>query len=84
MPAPPRSLPLIALVLGAVLLVVQISVIGGGRTWDDVRYHTEVAPPRLASAESVQLGAVPGWWDGSGLGVPLAGEPSHGALYPPH
>ncbi len=81
---PPRSLPLIALVLGAVLLVVQIGVIGGGRTWDDVRYHTEVAPPRLASAESVQHGTVPGWWDGSGLGVPLAGEPSHGALYPPH
>jgi hypothetical protein len=82
--APPRSLPLIALVLGVVLLVVQIRVVAGGQTWDDVRYHTEVAPPRLASAEAVQHGDVPGWWDGSGLGVALAGEPSHGALYPPH
>lgn len=69
--------------LGVVILVVQIRVIAGGQTWDDVRYHTEVAPPRLAAAEAVQRGDVPGWWDGSGLGVPLAGEPSHGALYPP-
>ena len=83
MTAPSRSLPLVALVLGAAILVVQLRVIAGGRTWDDVRYHTEVAPPRLAAAEAVQRGEVPGWWDGSGLGVPLAGEPSHGALYPP-
>jgi hypothetical protein len=76
-------LPLVALVLGATILVVQIRVIAGGQTWDDVRYHVEVAPPRLAAAEAVQHGDVPGWWDGSGLGVTLAGEPSHGALYPP-
>ena len=79
-----RSLPLVALALGVVILVVQIRVIAGGQTWDDVRYHTQVAPPRLAAAASVQRGDVPGWWDGSGLGVTLAGEPSHGALYPPH
>jgi len=81
--APSRSLPLVALVLGVAILVVQIRVIAGGQTWDDVRYQTSVAPPRLAAARAVQRGEVPGWWDGSGLGVPLAGEPSHGALYPP-
>ncbi len=81
--APSRSLPLVALVLGVAILVVQIRVIAGGQTWDDVRYHTAVAPPRLSAALAVQRGEVPGWWDGSGLGVPLAGEPSHGALYPP-
>ena len=54
-----------------------------GSTWDDVRYHTEVTPPRLAAATAVQQGLLPGWWDGTGLGVPLAAEPSHGALYPP-
>jgi hypothetical protein len=54
-----------------------------GATWDDTRYHTEIAPARLAAAEAVQGGALPAWWDGSGLGVPLAGEPSHGAMYPP-
>lgn len=69
--------------LGVVLIVVSIRVVAGGQTWDDVRYHTQVAPPRLAAAEAVQRGALPMWWDGSGLGVALAGEPAHGALYPP-
>jgi hypothetical protein len=78
-----RSLPLVALVIVAVILVVQIRVIAGGQTWDDVHYHTDVAPPRLAAAEAVQRGDAPLWWDGSGLGVPLAAEPGHGALYPP-
>ena len=27
-------------------------------------------------------GELPTWWNGSGLGVPLLGEPSHGAAYP--
>lgn len=54
-----------------------------GGTWDDVRYHTEISPARLAAATAVQHGALPAWWEGSGLGVPLAGEPSHGAMYPP-
>ncbi|HEU4734800.1 MAG TPA: hypothetical protein VFT22_43210, partial [Kofleriaceae bacterium] len=79
----PRSLPLVALALGVAILVVQIRVIAGGQTWDDVRFHAEVAPPRMAAAAAVQRGDVPAWWDGSGLGVPLAAEPSHGALYPP-
>ena len=83
MGASSRSLPLVALVVGVAILVVQIRVIAGGQTWDDVRYHTEVTPPRLAAAQAVHRGDVPGWWDGSGLGVALAGEPSHGALYPP-
>ena len=84
MTAPSRSLPLLALALGVAVLVVQIHVIVGGQTWNDVRYHTEVCPPRLAAATAVQRGDVPAWWDGSGLGVTLAGEPSHGALYPLH
>jgi hypothetical protein len=83
MTSAPRSLPLVALALGVAILVVQIRVIAGGQTWDDVRYHTDVAPPRLAAADQVGRGEPPAWWDGSGLGVPLAGEPSHGALYPP-
>lgn len=81
--APSRSLPLLALALGVAVLVVQIRVIAGGQTWDDVPYHTEVAPPRLAAAVAVQRGDAPAWWDGSGLGVALAGDPRHGALYPP-
>lgn len=69
--------------IGVVLIVVQIRVLAGGQTWDDVRYHAQVAPPRLAAAAAVQGGALPMWWDGSGLGVALAGEPAHAALYPP-
>jgi hypothetical protein len=71
-------------------MVLVIAVIGvnarlvvGGKTWADIRYHTEIAPPRLAAADAVQQGTLPAWWDGTGLGVPLAAEPSHGALYPP-
>lgn len=70
--------------LAAVLLVLQARVLIGGNTWDDVTYHTRVAPPRYAAAEIVQSGHVPAWWEGSGLGVPLLGEPSHGAAYPVH
>lgn len=78
----PRSLPLVALALAAAVLVLQARVVIGGQTWDDVAYHTEVAPPRLAAAAAVQAGRLPAWWDGTGLGVPLAAEPSHGAAYP--
>lgn len=67
-----------------VLLVLQARVLIGGNTWDDVTYHTHVAPARYAAAEAVQSGNVPGWWEGTGLGVPLLGEPSHGAAYPVH
>ncbi len=80
---PTRSLPLVALALAVAVIVVHARVVIGGKTWDDTRYHTEIAPPRLAAAELVQTAALPLWWDGSGLGVPLAAEPSHGALYPP-
>lgn len=72
-----------------VALVLVLGVAGAnvrilfGRTWDDVRYHTEISPPRLAAADTVQHGSLPAWWEGTGLGVPLAGEPSHGAMYPP-
>ncbi|HUS28633.1 MAG TPA: hypothetical protein VMZ53_08990, partial [Kofleriaceae bacterium] len=79
---PQRSVLLLALVLATVTLVVQARVILGGKTFDDVTYHTQVAPPRYAAATQVQEGSLPTWWDGSGLGVPLLGEPSHGAAYP--
>ncbi|MBS1123468.1 MAG: hypothetical protein H6Q90_5696 [Deltaproteobacteria bacterium] len=79
----PRSLPLVALVLAFAVIGVNVRLVAGGKTWADPRYHTEVAPPRLAAADAVQRGIVPGWWDGTGLGVPLAAEPLHGALYPP-
>ncbi len=72
-----------ALVLAVSVLVVHARVVLGGKTWDDVRYHTEVAPPRLAAGDAIRSGVLPGWWEGSGLGVPLVGEPSHGAAYPP-
>ena len=79
----PRSLPLVALALAVAVIVGHARVLLGEQTWDDVRYHTEVAPPRMAAAEAIQRGELPAWWDGTGLGVPLAAEPSHGALYPP-
>ena len=80
---PPRSLPLVALALAVAVVLAHARVVAGGETWDDVRYHSQVAPPRLAAAAMVQGGAIPQWWDGTGLGVPLLAEPSHGALYPP-
>lgn len=71
-----------AVVLAVAVLVIHARVVLGGNTWDDVRYHTEIAPPRLAASDAVLAGEAPTWWDGSGLGVPLLGEPSHGAAYP--
>jgi hypothetical protein len=74
---------LVALVLVAVLLVVYAPIVLGGHTWDDARYHTEIAPPRIAAADAVLHGELPTWWEGTALGVPLLAEPSHGAAYPP-
>ena len=72
----------LGLALAIAVLVLQARIVVGGKTWDDVRYHTEIAPPRLAAADAVQAGAWPAWWEGSALGVPLVAEPSHGAAYP--
>ena len=72
-----------ALVVIVLVVVINTPLIVGGRTWDDLAYHVHVAPPRIAAADAIQHGALPAWWEGSGLGVPLAAEPSHGALYPP-
>ena len=80
---PPRSLSLVAAVLLIAVLAVNARIVFGDRTWADVRYHTEVVPPRLAAATTAHGGALPQWWDGDGLGVPLAAEPTHGAWYPP-
>jgi len=77
-----RTLRLAALVLVGVL-VIHVRLLAGGDTWDDPRYHAEIAPPRLAAADAVLAGELPAWWEGSGLGVPLAAEPMHGAMYPP-
>ncbi len=76
----PRSL--VAVILAISILVVQARVVVGGQTWADLRYHSEVVPPRLAAARAIQRGELPAWWDGSGLGVTLAAEPTHGALDP--
>ena len=68
--------------LVAIVLVVYAPIVLGGKTWDDARYHTEIAPPRIAAADAVLHGDLPTWWDGSALGVPLLAEPRHGAAYP--
>nr|MBA3397593.1 hypothetical protein [Deltaproteobacteria bacterium] len=78
-----RSFPLVALVLVFAVVAIDARVVIGGKTWSDPRYHVEVAPSRLAAAEIVQGGNWPAWWEGTGLGVPLAAEPTHGAMYPP-
>jgi hypothetical protein len=77
-----RTLSLVAMILVLAVAGAHVRVLLGA-TWDDARYHTEIAPPRLAAAETIRDGTWPAWWEGSGLGVPLAAEPSHGALYPP-
>jgi len=77
-----RSLPLVALALAVAVLATEARVVVGGKTWDDATYQTETVPPRLAAGRSARHGVVPAWWDGAGLGVPLAAEPSHGAASP--
>lgn len=77
-----RALRWVALVIVLAVAGANAPILFGG-TWDDVRYHTEITPSRLAAAELVQHGSLPAWWEGTSLGVPLAGEPGHGALYPP-
>ncbi|MEJ7603683.1 MAG: hypothetical protein WKG01_37695 [Kofleriaceae bacterium] len=84
MPAGSPALSLVALVIVIGVVIANAQLVAGGHTWGDARYHTEVAPPRLAAADAVLGGELPGWWDGAGLGEALAGEPSHGALYPAH
>jgi hypothetical protein len=73
----------LALALGVAILVMQIGVVAGGKSWDDVPYQTQVAPPRLAVASALRHRELPAWWEGAGLGVPLLAEPSHAAMYPP-
>lgn len=74
-----RSLVVLVLV---VVVAIAFAPIVIGKTWDDIAYHTEVAPSRLAAADAIVHGKAATWWEGSGLGVPLLGEPSHGAAYP--
>ena len=78
-----RSLPLVALALAVAVVIVDARIVVGGSTWDDLAYHTVIAPPRFAAARAVTRGELPGWWDGAGFGVPLWGfESSHGAATP--
>ena len=77
-----RSLPALALALAIAVVIIDARILVGGDTWDDIAYHTEVAPPRIAAAQAVVHGELPGWWDGTGFGVPLWAEPSHGAATP--
>ena len=74
--------PRLALALAVAVIVICARIVAGGETWADIAYHTEVVPARLAAADQVAHGSLPGWWDGAGLGVPLLAEPSHGAAYP--
>lgn len=73
----------LALALATLVIVICARLVAGGQTWDDIAYHTRVAPPRLAAAVQVQARELPLWWEGAGLGVPLLAEPTHGAAYPP-
>ncbi|MFT3692383.1 MAG: hypothetical protein QM831_04530 [Kofleriaceae bacterium] len=77
----PRSL-LVALALIGVVFAIESRVVIGGQTWDDTIYQTTIAPPRMAAAEQALHARFPAWWDGTGLGVPLAAEPTHGAATP--
>ncbi|MBV8763082.1 MAG: hypothetical protein JO257_37695 [Deltaproteobacteria bacterium] len=72
----------LAFALATLVIVICARIVAGGQTWDDIAYHTYVAPPRLAAAEQVSARELPAWWEGAGLGVPLVAEPSHGAAYP--
>jgi len=76
-----RSL-VVALALIVAVFATQARVVVGGSTWDDATYQTEIVPPRLAAARAIHEGSLPAWWEGASLGVPLAAEPSHGALAP--
>jgi hypothetical protein len=77
-----RSLPLLALALALAVLATQGRVLIGGKTWDDATYQIDIVPPRLAAAQIAHAGHLPTWWDGAGLGVPLAAEPTHGVASP--
>jgi hypothetical protein len=81
MAAPSRAW-IVAVVIAAAVVAVQARVVVGAATWDDVHFHTAVAPPREAAAVAIGRGELPEWWEGSSLGVPLAAEPSHAALDP--
>jgi hypothetical protein len=74
---------IVVAVVAAIVIVVEAPILLGGRTWADRPYQTEVVPARAAAGAAWAAGRTPDWWDGSGLGVPLAAEPAHGALYPP-
>ncbi|HET9992338.1 MAG TPA: hypothetical protein VFQ65_27590, partial [Kofleriaceae bacterium] len=76
-----RSLA-VALALIVAVLATQARVVIGGSTWDDATYQTEIVPPRLAAARAIHDATWPAWWEGASLGVPLAAQPSHGALAP--
>src|SRR5690242_9456378 len=77
-----RSSWLCAAAVAAVVAVVEAPIVLGGRTWADRGYQTEVVPSRAAAASAWASGRLPEWWDESGFGVPLAAEPSHGAMDP--
>ncbi|MCX5744906.1 MAG: hypothetical protein NT062_20650 [Proteobacteria bacterium] len=72
---------LVVAVVAIAMIVAHIRVVAGG-TWDDLTYHATVTPPRMAAASAIHGLTWPAWWDGTGFGVPLLGEASHGALYP--
>lgn len=74
---------IVAAVVAAIVIVVEAPILLGGQTWAAPGYQTAVVPSRAAAGAAWADGRAPEWWDGSGLGVPLAAEPAHGAIYPP-
>ncbi|MCE9574938.1 MAG: hypothetical protein K8W52_17445, partial [Deltaproteobacteria bacterium] len=74
---------IVAAVVAAIVIVVEAPILLGGQTWADRAYQTEVVPSRAVAGEAWAEGRAPEWWSTSGLGVPLAAEPAHGAIYPP-
>jgi hypothetical protein len=74
----------LAAVLAAAVLVMHAPVLVAGKTWAEPAYLGQVVPARLAAGEAIARGELPAWWTGTGLGVPMAAAPHHGALYPPH
>ena len=78
--AAPRSLPLVALALVVAVLVIAGARRGrrrdlGRRRATTPRSRRRASPPPTRSSAAT----LPAWWEGAGLGVPLAAEPSHGA-----
>lgn len=55
----------------------------GGATFVGRDHLTWTLPAKEAIAQALRAGHIPAWWESVNLGVPLASNPAHSALYPP-